>query len=95
VWPIGLSAGVINYSHKTIADRRQCCQNMIEQYDFTVNSYLDNMESELQTELAAWPFRYYIIDHDPESDSYIFRFIPNPSDSEYDLEILFDKLDLV
>jgi len=68
---------------------------MIQTYDFKIKSYLDNMESELQTELAAWPFRYYIIDHDPKSDKYRFRFIPDPSDSEYDLEILFDKLNLV
>ncbi len=62
------------------------------------------MDSELQNELAAWPFRYYIIDYDLKSvskyglgsdtgsDIYRFRFIPDPSDSEYDLDILFDKL---
>ena len=70
---------------------------MIDAYNFEVKSYVDNMDSELQNELAAWPFRYYIIDYDSKSkvyefDTYRFRFIPDPSDSEYDLDILFDKL---
>jgi hypothetical protein len=65
---------------------------MIDAYNFEVNCYVDNMNSELQNELAAWPFRYYIIDYDSKSKVYKFRFIPDPSDSEYDLEILFDKL---
>ena len=61
-------------------------------YNFKIKSYVDNMDSELQNELAAWPFRYYIIDYDLKSKVYKFKFIPDPSDSEYDLEILFDKL---
>jgi hypothetical protein len=71
---------------------------MIDTYNIKVKSYVDNMDSELQNELAAWPFRYYIIDYDSndlndsKSKVYKFRFIPDPSDSEYDLEILFDKL---
>jgi len=65
---------------------------MIDMYNFKIKSYVDNMDSELQNELAAWPFRYYIIDYDLKSKVYKFKFIPDPSDSEYDLEILFDKL---
>jgi hypothetical protein len=68
---------------------------MIQTYDFKVKSYLDNMDSELQNELAAWPFRYYIIDYNINSDNYIFRYIPDPSESEYDLEILFDKINQI
>jgi hypothetical protein len=68
---------------------------MINTYDFNVKSYLDNMNNELQTELAAWPFRYYIVDYEDKINSYKFRFIPEPSDSEYDLGILFDKLNLL
>ena len=93
VWPIGMSAGVINYKHKTISDRSKCANNLINTFDFNIPTYLDNMENELQTELSAWPFRYYVIDYDNKTKMYKFSFIPNPSDSEFDLTELIDKIE--
>ena len=95
VWPIGLSAGVLNYSHKTISDRGQCCSKMIEKYDFKIKSYLDNMDNELQNELSAWPFRYYTIERDITDESvFRFTFIPEPNDSQYDLSSIIENISL-
>ena len=95
VWPIGKSAGVINYEHQTIKDRSNCAKNMINMFDFNINTYLDNMENQIQNELSAWPFRYYLIE--PENSNltsiiYKFKYIPTPSDSEYDLSELIQLL---
>jgi hypothetical protein len=90
VWPIGMSAGTLNYKHKTLNDRQECANKFIKEYDFNVNTYLDGMTDNLQFELSAWPFRYYIIESD--NNKYKFKFIPNPSDSEFDLTEMFNHI---
>lgn len=94
VWPIGKSAGVLNYKHNTIEDRSKCANNFIESFNFnesnTINTYLDNMDNSLQNELSAWPFRYYIISFDNESNDYKFKYIPDPSDSEFNISELIN-----
>jgi hypothetical protein len=98
VWNIGMSAGTINYKHQTIKDRAYYANKFQKQYDFPIPIYLDNMNDELQNELSAWPFRYYLIKHDPlqgqdqGQDIYRFHFIPNASDAEFDLTDIFQHL---
>ncbi len=87
VWNIGLSAGTLNYKHKTIEDRSSCADKFIKEYDFPIDTYLDNMKDELRDELAAWPFRFFVINY--ETDVYKFKHIGMPKDSQFDLlEIL-------
>ena len=51
------------------------------------------MDNKLQDELSAWPFRYYIIENDlNDLNNYKFKYIPDPSDSEFNLSILFDNI---
>ena len=90
VWPIGMSAGVLNQKHITIEDRAGCAQRFIEMYDFTIPTFLDSMDDTLRDELAAWPFRFYLIEKN--DDEARFTHIAMPDDSEFDLSILFDLL---
>jgi len=73
VWPIGLSAGTINYSHKTIQDRA-------------------SISNEFDETFGVWPFRYYVINWSDNLSQYVFSYIPNPLDSEFDITQLIDKL---
>ncbi len=92
VWPIGLSAGTINYSHKTIDDRLTCANKFINTFNFTMPTYLDSIENEFDKEFSVWPFRYYIIDYNQDNDQFVFKYIPNPSDSEFDITELFSYI---
>lgn len=88
VWPIGRSAGVLNKKHHTIEDRQNCANNFIKEYDFVeIPTYLDNMKDELRDTLAAWPFRFYLIKYNKDSN-FIFHHIGMPEDSEFDLTTL-------
>jgi hypothetical protein len=91
-----MSAGTINYKHQTIKDRAYYADKFQKQYDFHIPIYLDNMNDELQNELSAWPFRYYLIKYhslpDQNQDNYLFHFIPNASDAEFDLTDIFEHL---
>lgn len=104
VWPIGLSAGTLNYKHKTLDDRLKCANKFISEHNFTnvnINTYLDTIDNSLQNELSAWPFRYYVIESvvDTVVDTanslvtYKFKYIPDPSDSEFNMEELFKQID--
>jgi hypothetical protein len=85
VWPIGRSAGVLNKKHHTIEDRQRCANNFIKEYEFTeIPTYLDNMKNELRDTLAAWPFRFYLIKYNKDSN-FVFHHIGMPEDSEFDL----------
>ena len=69
--------------------------------DSNIKTYLDSIDNVLQNELSAWPFRYYIIDRimsETDNDCsdtniYKFKYIPNPSDSEFNLEELFKQIE--
>ena len=92
VWPIGLSAGTINYSHKNISDRSKCASKFIETFDFPIKTYLDTMANDFDNTFSVWPFRYYLIEYAQSKSKYIFKYIPNPSDSEFDLTEIFQFL---
>jgi hypothetical protein len=92
VWPIGLSAGTINYSHKTIQDRATCASKFINTFDFSIPTYLDSMSNEFDETFGVWPFRYYVINWSDNLSQYVFSYIPNPLDSEFDITQLIDKL---
>lgn len=90
VWPIGLSAGTINYAHKTIEDREKCAKKFINQFDFPMDVFLDTMSNEFANEFSVWPFRYYVIEWSPNTNYFVFKFIPDPSDSEFDITQLLN-----
>ena len=86
VWPIGESAGTINYKHQNISDRLVCVEKLIKEYNVDVPVYADNMENEFETKFAAWPFRYFV------SQEQTILKISEPIDSEVDITELFDFL---
>jgi hypothetical protein len=92
VWPIGMSAGTINYSHKQISDRSECATKLINTFDLAFPIYLDNMNNDFENIFSAWPFRYYVISYDLVNKKYVFDFIPNPVDSEFDICEIFNYL---
>ena len=69
IWPIGMSAGTINYEHKCIEDRSKCAYKFKSEYDFDIPIYLDNMANEYETKYSCWPFRYHIIVDDDNGDN--------------------------
>ena len=92
VWPIGLSAGTINYSHKTINDRAVCANKFVNTFNFDIPIYLDSILNEFDETFSVWPFRYYIIQWNQDLSQFVFTYIPNPSDSEFDITQLVCKL---
>ena len=90
VWPIGASAGTDNKKHLTIEDRGQCAQKFIDAFSFAIPTYLDTMEDEVRDSFAAWPFRFFMINHD-KSD-FRFHHIGYPDDSEFDLLTVLDHI---
>lgn len=87
VWPIGMSAGTINYSHKTIEDRKMYAEKFIKTFNFKVPIFLDSMDNSFESEFASWPFRYYIIKDKK------FSFIADPEDSFFDITEMFRELE--
>jgi len=89
VWPIGLSAGTINYSHKMIEDRQSCLLKFKNDFTFKPVTYLDNMNNDIQNIFASWPFRYFIIKYDKNFDNFVFDEIGEPENGEFDLTKIF------
>lgn len=87
VWPIGRSAGTINYLHETIIDRSQCANKFKHEYNINFPIYLDNMNNDYETEYSCWPFRYHII------VNFKMSFVPMPNDCEFNLQDMFDHLE--
>ncbi len=90
IWPIGLSAGTINYSHKVIKDRQICSNKFKNSYDFKVPIYLDNMNNDIQNIFSCWPFRYFVIQYDTDNNNFNLLKIGEPEDAEFDLTKIFD-----
>jgi hypothetical protein len=93
VWPIGMSAGTINYQHKNIEDRSKCAYKFRDEYEFnSIPIYLDNMKSDYENMYSCWPFRYHVIVDGTEGD-FVMSLVPSPIDSEFDMSELFDHLE--
>ena len=90
IWPIGLSAGTINYSHKVIEDRQKCANKFKDSHDFKVPIYLDNMNNDVQNIFSCWPFRYFTIKYDSCCDNFILLKIGEPEGAEFDLTKVFE-----
>jgi len=86
VWPIGLSAGVLNKKHRTIEDRIRCAKNMIDEHNFKIPVYLDNMENEYRDTYSAWPFRIYGF------KSGKIDYISDIEDAQFNISELFNYL---
>lgn len=82
VWPIGLSAGTINYSHKVIKDRLHCAKKMKDSFNLKIPIYCDNMNNEFQNEFACWPFRYFVVKNNK------LIHIGQPNNSTFELSYL-------
>ena len=84
VWNIGLSAGTLNYEHKTIDDRIHCIKKLQKEYNLSIPIIADNMNDEFETKFASWPFRYFVT-----VGQKIIK-IGMPDDSAFDLCELFE-----
>ncbi len=82
IWPLGDSAGTINYSHKKIEDRIDCANKFKYTFNLTIPIYCDNMNNELRDEYSCWPFRYFVIQNNK------FTFIGQPEDSTFEFDYL-------
>lgn len=85
IWPIGLSAGTINYSHKNLDDRLGYIQKLKNEYELNIPMYMDNMDNDIQNKLSSWPFRYFLIKYNENDNNFIFDKIGEPEDSEMDI----------
>lgn len=83
VWPIGLSAGVINMKHIIIEDRIRCAKNFRKRYSFKVPIVVDSMDNLFRDCYSSWPFRAFII-----KDKKI-RYISDIKNSEYDITDIY------
>jgi hypothetical protein len=86
IWPIGLSAGVINYKHKSLEDRISYAKTFIKRHNFNIPVVVDSMDNKFRDTFAAWPFRAFIVKND------VIQYISNISDSEYDILELYQFL---
>jgi hypothetical protein len=84
VWNIGMSAGVLNESHKNLADRIKCATALKDSYSATYPIYVDNMNNDFETVFASWPARLFIL------RAKRVELIGSPSDSEIDFNSLFN-----
>lgn len=87
VWPIGMSAGTINYKHQNIKDRSKCAYKFSDEYETHFPIYLDNMNNDYETTYSCWPFRYHVIKGGK------LTLVPEPIDSEFELEELTNHLE--
>jgi hypothetical protein len=86
IWPIGLSAGTLNKSHKNINDRLVCANKFLQEYDFNISTYLDNISNHIQNELSCWPFRWFVINYNSTETVFKFSKIGQPTNGEFDFE---------
>ena len=86
VWPIGLSAGVLNKKHRTLDDRIRCAKDMIHEHHFKVPVYVDNMKNGYRDSYSAWPFRIYGFKMNK------IEYISDIKDAQFDISELFDYL---
>lgn len=99
IWPIGMSAGTINYKHKCIEDRSKCAYKFKHEYDIDIPIYLDNMNSDYENTYSCWPFRYHVIVNAGDAgdagakETFVMSLVPTPVDSEFDMSELFDHLE--
>jgi hypothetical protein len=84
VWPIGESAGTINYKHKTLDDRIKCANKFIDEFNFKIPTVVDDMNDTFEKTMASWPFRFYILLNNQ------IKFIGYPKDGEFDLTEIYD-----
>ena len=83
-WNIGMSAGSIVESHKTIEDRMKCIEMFKKNNNVKFPIYPDDMESTFMNTFASWPVRCYIIKNE------IIEYISQPVDGEIDFCEIFD-----
>ena len=86
VWPIGLSSGTLNNSHKTIQDRIECSKKFQSTFDIEIPMYCDDMNNDFQNEMSAWPFRFYILQYNKILE------IGYPEDCSYEIESISNLL---
>lgn len=84
IWPLGESAGTINYSHKNIEDRIACAKKFKKHFKISIPIYCDNMKNNLRDEFSCWPFRYFVIKNNK------FTYIGNPEKSTFELDFLLN-----
>jgi len=84
IWPIGISAGTINESHKNIGDRIKCADKFKKEFNLTIPIYCDNMENQFENTMACWPFRYFVV------ENFKLKYIGQPEDSTFEINFLMN-----
>ena len=66
VWPIGMSAGALIETHKTIDERIVIAKKLIDDFSVTVPVYCDQIEDIMLNELSTWPIQFFMVNSNKE-----------------------------
>ena len=61
VWPIGMSAGALIETHKTIDERIIIAKKLINDFSVSVPVYCDQIEDNMLNELSTWPIQFFMV----------------------------------
>jgi len=61
-WPAGETLSYCNQP-TTLDERVTVASNFLKETNFQIPLLLDNMNNQFHQTLAAWPFRFYIVDN--------------------------------
>lgn len=86
-WPIGNSAGVINFKHKSLKDRIGYALKFKKENKVNIPVYIDNFENDFKNIYKSWPFRAIII----KDEKLVYN--STPVESEYNIIEIYDFLD--
>jgi len=62
IWPIGMSAGALIETHKTIKYRIDVAKMLINDFTISVPVYCDLLDDSLLKELSTWPIQFFMVD---------------------------------
>lgn len=82
-WNIGMSAGSIVESHKTLEDREKCIESFKNSNNVIFPIYPDDMDSNFMNTFASWPVRCFIV------KDMKLEYISEPKDGEVDFCEIF------
>mmetsp|Transcript_56554 Transcript_56554/g.64577 ORF Transcript_56554/g.64577 Transcript_56554/m.64577 type:complete len:128 (+) Transcript_56554:586-969(+) len=60
-WPLGIKTASSVTSTSSLEERRENALRLREKCDWAIDTFVDGMEDEMITKLAAWPLRYWVL----------------------------------
>jgi len=79
-WPIGIKTGPQVIATKTTQERQVNAADFLHRSEWQIETYIDTMEDEMISKMAAWPLRYWIV-HEGT-----FKLIGVPKYASFDLQ---------